>query len=100
MSTHSTTNFPYSYLIEWYSPIMPQTGREILKIKNQIHKWLEENINQDSSYNYRWDHYNPAKAFYTGIMELEFLPNILRFRFREDLLAFTLRFNIPGQNLL
>jgi hypothetical protein len=65
--------------------------------------WLNENVRtggRDGINNYQWSNGTLVTALYRPNGDAVNFPNILRFTFQEDLLAFTIRFNMHGNNLL
>ena len=97
-NAHLAIVMEYPYSSEYlYALILDHNITDTSEIQdkiNQIQEWLDENVNGDREFNYKWSHNGQVTTLLSSIGKQLNFSTFLRFRFEEDLLAFRLRFGI------
>ena len=84
------SEYPYALILD-HGIMDAQT---CLDISCQIQDWLGEYVYRDGKNNYKWDYNGLTTTLLSNTGEQVNFCSVLRFRFKDDLLAFKLKFGI------
>lgn len=85
---------PYLYCLLQHGKNPVACGDEILSTVTKMEDWLANNVCRDGDFNYQWSNGNLRTEILNKNGNLIKFSNNIRFRYEEDLLAFTIRFGL------